>query len=114
MSENHQPTAAHAAHAATAASGSTTRGAQHGLEQQFEQSKARILAAVVGCIDNSKKGDIDEAVRPLCALLNSHTDYITTSSCSGRLAIYANSSSQRKQSGERPLRLTHALCSLQW
>ncbi|CAJ0767456.1 10568_t:CDS:2, partial [Entrophospora sp. SA101] len=31
---------------------------------------------------------IDEPMLPLINLLNKHNDYVTTSSCSGRIAVY--------------------------
>src|SRR5437764_14316521 len=38
--------------------------------------------------DKSPKGSIDELMLPLINLLNKHNDYVTTSSCSGRIAVY--------------------------
>nr|CAG8640076.1 10072_t:CDS:2 [Entrophospora candida] len=39
-------------------------------------------------LDKSPKGSIDEPMLPLINLLNKHNDYVTTSSCSGRIAVY--------------------------
>jgi tRNA(Phe) wybutosine-synthesizing methylase Tyw3 len=39
-------------------------------------------------IDKSPKGSVDERIRPLVDLINSHPDYITLSSCSGRVALF--------------------------
>ncbi len=50
----------------------------------FDLDKRNTLAKE----DKSRKGSIDEPVKPLCNLLNSHPDHYTTSSCSGRIAIY--------------------------
>ena len=38
--------------------------------------------------DQSKKGSIDEKVLPLLQTINSHPDYYTTSSCSGRIYFW--------------------------
>ena len=45
----------------------------------FETDKKTALTK----IDKSKKGQIDEQIKPLCDLINSSVDYYTTSSCSG-------------------------------
>lgn len=41
--------------------------------------------------DKSKKGSIDERIRPLIDLINGHQDYYTTSSCSGRVVLWTGS-----------------------
>ncbi len=41
-------------------------------------------------------GAVDPPIVPLLELLNSHTDYVTTSSCSGRIALLSTSLSERK------------------
>ena len=38
--------------------------------------------------DKSVKGFLDEKCIPICDLLNGHPDYVTTSSCSGRIALF--------------------------
>ena len=38
--------------------------------------------------DLSRKGSIDEYIRPLVDSINANHDYVTTSSCSGRILIY--------------------------
>ena len=39
--------------------------------------------------DLSRKGSIDEYIRPLVECINANHDYVTTSSCSGRILIYS-------------------------
>lgn len=41
--------------------------------------------------DKSKKGEVDEKVKPLLNALNAHPDYYTTSSCSGRILLWRGS-----------------------
>jgi len=53
-----------------------------------EQKKKTLLAFTTPSSDNSPKGTIDIAIRDLCSLINSHPDLVTTSSCSGRIAIF--------------------------
>ncbi|KAL9186149.1 hypothetical protein ACHAXT_005387 [Thalassiosira profunda] len=38
--------------------------------------------------DKSPKGSVDEKIRPLVDLINSHPEYVTLSSCSGRVALF--------------------------
>lgn len=38
--------------------------------------------------DKSPKGSIDVKIEPLCNLINTHVEYVTTSSCSGRVALF--------------------------
>jgi len=49
----------------------------------FEAEKKAILERR----DRSKKGSIDEGIRSVVDLLNTHPDYVTTSSCSGRIVL---------------------------
>ncbi|MBS3119394.1 hypothetical protein J4475_01070 [Candidatus Woesearchaeota archaeon] len=53
----------------------------------FESGKRQFLLKK----DKSRKGSIDEPVKSLLDLLNSHKDYYTTSSCSGRILLLAPS-----------------------
>jgi len=65
----------------------------------FEAAKASVLAKLTDFIDNSKKGGVDEPIQELIDLINMHPDYVTTSSCSGRVAIFAERDSAKKQTG---------------
>ncbi|CAI2161988.1 5059_t:CDS:2 [Funneliformis geosporum] len=67
--------------------------AHHSTHPGFHTRKQQILSSLTSTdpssrIDKSPKGSIDEAILPLIELLNRHDDYVTTSSCSGRVAIY--------------------------
>ncbi|KAJ3188246.1 hypothetical protein HDU85_005396 [Gaertneriomyces sp. JEL0708] len=55
----------------------------------FDHRKAEILAFVV---DKSPKGSIDEHAKPLLGAINQCQDLVTTSSCSGRIAVYVDAS----------------------
>ncbi|TPX65314.1 hypothetical protein SpCBS45565_g05250 [Spizellomyces sp. 'palustris'] len=55
--------------------------------EAFDARKQEILAFAV---DKSPKGSIDEPVRPLLDVVNKCKDLVTTSSCSGRVAIYVD------------------------
>jgi tRNA(Phe) wybutosine-synthesizing methylase Tyw3 len=38
--------------------------------------------------DKSPKGSVDYKIRPLVDLINRHPEYVTLSSCSGRVALF--------------------------
>ncbi|KAJ1922653.1 hypothetical protein IWQ60_006393, partial [Tieghemiomyces parasiticus] len=60
-------------------------------EQDFVARKRAILAEIASHTkDKSPKGFIDEPIIPLLDLINRHPDYVTTSSCSGRIAVFAD------------------------
>jgi tRNA wybutosine-synthesizing protein 3 len=55
----------------------------------FDKRKAAILSHLQSNDpDLSPKGRPDDEIRPLLALLNSHPDFVTTSSCSGRAVVF--------------------------
>ena len=55
----------------------------------FDKRKAAILAELQSQDpDLSPKGKPDDEVVDLLALLNSHADFVTTSSCSGRAVVF--------------------------
>jgi len=58
----------------------------------FDVSKERTLNTLLqtlnGRRDFSPKGFVDTPVIDVLELINSHTDYVSTSSCSGRIALY--------------------------
>lgn len=62
----------------------------------FDQRKQNIST---NFCDHSLKGSIDEGVLTICNLLNSHHDYYTTSSCSGRIVLF-NENQQKQQKEE--------------
>lgn len=49
----------------------------------FTVYKQHILAKP----DKSKKGAYDAKIKKLCSLINQHPDFVTTSSCSGRIVV---------------------------
>lgn len=52
--------------------------------QGFKLKKKSI---VDDSIDLSRKGNIDESIRELITFINSLDEYVTTSSCSGRIIV---------------------------
>lgn len=58
----------------------------------FDVAKRNVL----GKLDKSPKGSIDAPILDLIHAINGHPDYVTTSSCSGRIAVYASA-----EDGER-------------
>lgn len=58
--------------------------AQFSNAQGFKLKKKSI---VDDSIDLSRKGNIDESIRELISFINSLDEYVTTSSCSGRIIV---------------------------
>ncbi|CCE65328.1 hypothetical protein TPHA_0K01950 [Tetrapisispora phaffii CBS 4417] len=59
-------------------------------QNAFDQKKQAILKEINSLQpDLSPKGTIDELCLPIMRLINSHIDMVTTSSCSGRLSVFA-------------------------
>lgn len=57
----------------------------------FEQRKAATLASLSSsATDKSPKGTLDAPIIPLLNAINSHPNYYTTSSCSGRISIFSH------------------------
>ena len=52
-------------------------------DAHFSTEKARVL----GKVDLSRKGSVDEPITELVSYINSLRDFYTTSSCSGRLVV---------------------------
>ncbi|KAK3188377.1 hypothetical protein Dsin_027938 [Dipteronia sinensis] len=74
----------------------------------FEQRKAATLESLSSSItDKSPKGTLDEPIVPLINVINSHPDYFTTSSCSGRVSIFSHPANRPK--GGSWLYITHDL-----
>ena len=63
------------------------------FSQKFRAKKANILTKLDlgkdGVLDASPKGSVDEGVRELIDLINTSDGFITTSSCAGRIAVFA-------------------------
>lgn len=62
----------------------------------FEKRKQDAL----GRIDKSRKGSIDPKIKKICNKINSHKDYFTTSSCSGRIVLIKLDGKSRKMDSE--------------
>lgn len=59
-------------------------------------------------LDKSKKGSWDERVLELCATINTHPNYVTLSSCSGRIMLLTQAENNRKDLTQWPF-VTHEL-----
>jgi tRNA wybutosine-synthesizing protein 3 len=68
------------------------------MEVRFNAKKKSILGRLSvpdgDYTDSSPKGSIDEPIRALVGEINGTTGYVTTSSCSGRMAVYLDGPSQ--------------------
>ncbi|KAF0719407.1 Aste57867_1060 [Aphanomyces stellatus] len=54
----------------------------------FEASKREILHKLQEVIDKSPKGSVDAPIVDMIERLNAHNNYVTCSSCSGRIAVF--------------------------
>ena len=70
-------------------------------DQNFAHRKQQIVSGLSNpsACDLSPKGSVDERCLPLMAVLNAHRDYVTTSSCSGRVALYYMTQSFQEEGG---------------
>ncbi|EKX45663.1 hypothetical protein GUITHDRAFT_152659, partial [Guillardia theta CCMP2712] len=57
-------------------------------DERFERRKDALLEAISCGADRSKKGSFDAPIQEMLEELNQHPDYVSTSSCSGRVAIF--------------------------
>jgi tRNA wybutosine-synthesizing protein 3 len=63
----------------------------------FDARKARSLAALASSApDRSPKGGLDAPIAELVTWLNGRADVCTTSSCSGRVSLYAHAAGRAK------------------
>ncbi|CAO3702917.1 unnamed protein product [Rhizopus stolonifer] len=63
------------------------------MNQEFNERKTQVVSSLVEYVDperrdKSPKGFIDAPILNLMHVINQHPDYYTTSSCSGRVAMY--------------------------
>ena len=72
-------------------------------QPSFEVCKRNALSK----LDKSPKGSLDEPTAPLVHDINRHPDYVTTSSCSGRVALFATFGDAHDRGG-RWLLVQHA------
>lgn len=61
-------------------------------DPNFDRKKEQILHDLENpeVTDLSPKGSVDCRILPIMETINSHPDYVTTSSCSGRIAVYCD------------------------
>lgn len=68
--------------------------------EPFAQRKAQTLAELaLDAGDFSRAGHVDERARPIVALVNSHPSFFTTSSCAGRVSLFADPTSATRAAG---------------
>ncbi|XP_044495394.1 tRNA wybutosine-synthesizing protein 2/3/4 isoform X2 [Mangifera indica] len=76
----------------------------------FDQRKAATLASLSSSVtDKSPKGTLDTPIIPLIDALNSHPNYFTTSSCSGRISLFSHPKNRPK--GGTWLYISHDLAN---
>ncbi len=63
----------------------------------FDLAKRRVTSKV----DLSRKGSVDEPVRDLLETLNQHPDFFSLSSCSGRIVLLREGTSDGKKVASR-------------
>ena len=61
---------------------------EEGAAARFEQRKTQKMEAISCGADKSKKGSFDAPIADMLEHLNLHADYVSTSSCSGRIAVF--------------------------
>lgn len=57
----------------------------------FSEQKKQVLSR----IDKSKKGEIDDGIKAVVDIINSKSNYYTTSSCSGRIILIQKKSTKK-------------------
>jgi len=74
------------------------------MPTSFQEKKAKILAELnipdAKYQDLSPKGSVDAGIKTLVFEVNESPDYVTTSSCSGRVAIYLEGAKGAKGGGK--------------
>jgi tRNA wybutosine-synthesizing protein 3 len=74
----------------------------------FDQRKKKILENLDSHEpDLSPKGSPDAQILDLLELINSHEDYVTTSSCSGRVAVFVDGAKTIKEEKGHWLMTSH-------
>ncbi|CAO3689505.1 unnamed protein product [Umbelopsis vinacea] len=77
----------------------------------FNERKHKVISELVEEMDpnnpdKSPKGYIDAPILDLMRLINQHSQYYTTSSCSGRVAVYCEGVDEKKKSTAAELETT--------
>jgi len=66
----------------------------------FAQRKAQTLAELsADSGDFSRAGHVDERARPIVGLVNRHPSFFTTSSCAGRVSLFADPTTATRAAG---------------
>lgn len=86
------------------------------ISMPFRQKKTKILTDLamppIDYTDASPKGSIDDGIRDLISFVNGLDGYVTTSSCAGRISVYAEGlktiQSAQGRNSEQPLRSRRA------
>ena len=66
----------------------------------FAQRKAQTLAELAADSgDFSRAGHVDERARPIVGLVNRHPSFFTTSSCAGRVSLFADPTTATRAAG---------------
>lgn len=78
----------------------------------FDSRKRDILDNISKNIDYSPKGSIDKPILHLIDVINAHHDLVTTSSCSGRISVFAGIRSDVHAKGIRWLLVRHGIICL--
>ncbi|KAF7726966.1 hypothetical protein EC973_008161 [Apophysomyces ossiformis] len=78
----------------------------------FLSRKDQVVSSLVEALDperkdKSPKGFVDAPILDLIHIINAHPDYYTTSSCSGRIAIYREGIEEKTTKGGVWLYVTH-------
>ncbi|KAK9861886.1 hypothetical protein WJX84_010417 [Apatococcus fuscideae] len=85
------------------------------VQDSFNQKKTQALIALQAA-DKSRKGSVDAPIVELVNDLNRHEDIFTTSSCSGRISVFAEPDAQTRAAGKKGgawAYATHGLAALQ-
>lgn len=73
----------------------------------FNQSKKEILKNLKLAIDKSPKGNVDLPIRTFIHRINEHVDYVTTSSCSGRISVFQHPNDSDENKGGKWIIASH-------
>ena len=73
-------------------------------DDNFDKHKSRTLHDILHGIDLSPKGSIDKPIVNIIRFINSLDNFVTTSSCSGRISLYVN---ERSSKGIKWLSVKH-------
>ena len=90
-----------------------TKSNQEEIDMNFDIKKHQIIHKIKQN-DKSYKGSIDVQIEHLIDLINNNKDYVTTSSCSGRISLYYESRNKNKKAEGKWLKLSHGFIDEIW